>query len=92
MAIFMDNAVKKEIENVSNKACPFCGNDRLFVTAEESFEKLVKEHGSAMIDLRCKVCGMTLPLYNVPNENYWMGVGMLVGKWNTRNGGNNDGN
>lgn len=88
MAIFMDNEKKQEIENVAHKPCPFCGNTKLIVTAEDQFARLVEKHGSAMIALKCTVCQAEVPLYNLPNENYWMGVGMLVGKWNTRNGGN----
>lgn len=90
MAIFMDDDNHTAIENVVHKPCPFCGNTKLFVTAEDRFARLVENHGTAMISLKCSVCDTEMPLYHVPNENYWMGVGMLVGKWNTRNGGNKD--
>lgn len=87
MAIFMDDDNHTAIENVVHKPCPFCGNTKLFVTAEDRFARLVENHGTAMISLKCSVCDTEMPLYHVPNENYWMGVGMLVGKWNTRNDG-----
>lgn len=92
MAIFMDDENNTEIENVVHKPCPFCGNTKLKVMAENQFVGLVKKYGSAMLTLKCTVCKVEMPLYDVPNENYWMGVGMLVSKWNIRNGGNNDGN
>lgn len=93
--IFMDTQVGKDgrkIEGIKNKPCPFCGGEDVWVTNEISFKGLVEEHGSAMMKFRCKKCEMELPLYNVPEENYWLGVGILLAKWNDRNGGIENGN
>lgn len=92
MAIFMDNGNKQEIENVTHKPCPFCGNTRLFISAENDFNELCEEHGRAMIKMGCNVCKTEMHQFDVPNNNYWLGVGMIISRWNTRNGGNNDGN
>lgn len=81
---------KKEIDGVFVKPCPFCGSTNLIVSEEDSFNSIVKEHGSAMVDVECAVCKTEVKLFNVPGNNYWMGIGMLIAKWNTRNGGNKD--
>lgn len=81
---------KTEIENVPHKPCPLCGNTKLFVTEQENYESLCKEHGHSLIGIQCRVCDVELKMYNIPNNNYWLGLGMLIGKWNTRNGGGNN--
>jgi len=83
---------KEEINGVYHKACPFCGNMKLYVTNKQSYDQLCEEHGLSLVSVECRVCGTEMREYSVPNNNYWMGMGMLIGKWNTRNGGNNDGN
>lgn len=80
----------KEIENVVFKPCPFCGNTNLIVTEEDSYNKLVSDHGSSMLNLQCKVCDTVMQLFNVPNNNYWMGLGMLISNWNMRKDGDKD--
>ena len=91
MAVRMFHS-KKEIEGVFVKPCPFCGSTNLIVSEEDSYNKLVEENGHSMIDVECAVCKTEVKLYDVPGNNYWIGVGMIIAKWNTRNGGNNDGN
>ena len=75
---------KKEIDGVVLKPCPFCGGTNLIVTDEESYNDLVKEHGHSMVDMECRICSTEVKLFNVPNNNYWLGIGMLFAKWNTR--------
>lgn len=77
----------KEINNVTFKPCPFCGNDILIVTDEENFNELCAEHGSSLLRLQCKVCDTDKLLFDIPNNNYWMGLGMLISNWNMRKGG-----
>lgn len=65
--------------------CPFCGeHERLTITGQESYEKLVAEHGSSVIVLRCKGCDTEFSQHDIPNNNYMMGVGKLVERWNHR--------
>ena len=80
----------KEIKNVVFKPCPFCGNDTLIVTEEKTYNDLVEEHGSSMLRMECKVCDTEKRLFDIPNNNYWMGLGMLISNWNTRKGGDNN--
>lgn len=87
MALFMEIS-KTEIKNVAHKPCPFCGNTHLIVTDKDSFDELCKENGKSLVDIECNVCNTRMYMYSVPNNNYWLGVGMLIAKWNTRNGGN----
>ena len=81
---------KSEIKDVAIKPCPFCGNIKLYVTDQKDYEELCEKNGHAMLSIECKVCDTELKMYNIPNNNYWMGVGMLIAKWNTRHGGNKD--
>lgn len=92
--VFMETQIGegRKIGGIKNRYCPFCGGENVSVTNEDSFKKLVEEHGSAMMKFRCKKCDMELPLYNVPEENYWLGVGILLAMWNNRNGGTENGN
>lgn len=89
MALKMDSfdGTGKEIEFAYVKPCPFCGGTNLEITSDKTYDKLCKENGSSMLSIKCKVCGVELPLYNIPGNNYWMGAGMLLSRWNTRNGG-----
>ena len=91
MALLIEGT-KEEIVGVVHKACPFCGNSKLYVTNKQSFDNICEEHGSSLVAVECRVCGTEMREYSVPNNNYWMGMGMLIGKWNTRNGGENNGN
>lgn len=91
MALLIEGT-KDEIVGVVHKACPFCGNMKLYVTNKKSFDRLCEENGASLVSVKCRVCDTEMSEYSVPNNNYWMGMGMLIGKWNTRNGGNVDGN
>lgn len=82
----------EEIKDVVFKPCPFCGGTNLLVTEKKNFDELCEEHGHSMLNLRCRVCDTEMHEYSIPNNNYWMGVGMLIARWNTRNGGNEHGN
>ena len=65
--------------------CPFCGmQERLTITDPESYEKLVAENGSSVIVLRCRGCNMELSQHDIPNNNYMMGTGKLIERWNHR--------
>ena len=66
-------------------SCPFCGmQERLTISDPESYEKLVAENGSSVIVLRCRGCNMELSQHSIPNNNYMLGVGLLLGRWNHR--------
>jgi len=84
MAMFMELS-KTEIKNVAHKPCPFCGNTKLYISEQKNYEELCDENGHSMLSIECKVCKMDLKEYDIPNNNYWLGVGLLVGKWNRRN-------
>ena len=67
--------------------CPFCGKtDKLVITGRKFFNDLVKEHGSAVINIYCKRCDVTLSeySYNYNGNDYSLKVGLLVSKWNRR--------
>ena len=73
-----------EIQDVAYKPCPFCGGTNLSITEKDSFDNLCEENGSSMISIGCKVCDTEIHLFSVPNNNYWMGAGLIIAKWNTR--------
>lgn len=80
-----DGYKEKGLEVGKIAPCPFCGtHEHLNITNQEPYEKLVAEHGSSVITLRCKGCDMELSQYDIPNNNYMMGVGKLVERWNHR--------
>ena len=73
-----------EIKDVSIKGCPFCGNKDLEITDEETYNKLCEENGSALIGVECHECATENKVYDIPQNNYWIGVGMIIAKWNVR--------
>ena len=75
---------KTEIKDVIIKGCPFCGNQNLIITEKRNFDKLCEEHGSALMQIQCSVCDTINTLYSVPDNNYWLGVGLMIAKWNAR--------
>jgi len=76
---------EKGIEVGKITPCPFCGmQERLTITNPESYERLVAEHGSSVIVLRCKGCDMEFSQHDIPNNNYMMGAGKLIERWNHR--------
>lgn len=66
------------------KACPFCGNDRLEITNQEVYEKVCVENGKSMIGIECPKCHAGKKLFEIPRNNYWLGIGILIGEWNRR--------
>lgn len=65
--------------------CPFCGeHEHLTITDPESYGKLVEENGSSVIVLRCRGCNMEFSQHDIPNNNYMMGTGKLIERWNHR--------
>lgn len=75
----------KGIEVGKVKPCPFCGEvEHIKVTNPETFGELVEEHGHSMITVECKNCDLTLALYDVPDNNYMLGMGRLIERWNHR--------
>ena len=74
----------EEIKDVVIKGCPFCGNQNLTITEKQSFDELCEEHGSALMQIECSVCNTVNTLYSIPDNNYWLGVGLLIAKWNVR--------
>lgn len=72
-----------ELKDIVINGCPFCGSKNLTISEKESYERLCEENGSALMQIECK-CGVSNRLYDIPSNNYWIGVGMLVAKWNAR--------
>ena len=67
------------------KPCPFCGTvDKLEITERKSYNELVKKNGYSLIYIECKTCAMEFKLYEVPDNNYDLGVGILITRWNQR--------
>lgn len=65
--------------------CPFCGeHEHLTISDPESYGELVAEHGSSVIVIRCRSCNTELSQHRIPNNNYMLGVGLLLGRWNHR--------
>jgi hypothetical protein len=73
-----------EIDGVVIKECPFCGNENLLVTEKDSYETLCEENGSSCMSIECRVCDTRKALYTIPENNYWIGIGMIISKWNVR--------
>ena len=80
----MEFEEKVAVDNPDIKACPFCGNKDLTVTSKNQYDEICAEHGSAMVNIECKKCYMEKKLYDIPDNNYWLGIGMLIGEWNRR--------
>ena len=74
----------KEIEDTGFKACPFCGNEKLVITPKSQYDEICAEHGSALVSIECRKCHTEKKLYDIPDNNYWLGIGMLIGEWNRR--------
>ena len=77
---------KTEIKGAVVKGCPFCGNQNLLISEQKDYEKLCRENGSSLLKIVCRVCNTENTLYDIPDNNYWIGVGFLIAKWNTRCG------
>ena len=73
-----------EIKGVVIKGCPFCGNQNLLISEKDSYEKLCEENGSSCMSIECLVCDTRKAIHNIPDNNYWIGVGLIVSKWNVR--------
>lgn len=73
-----------EIKDVVINGCPFCGNQNLRITEKGSYEELCEENGESLMKIECRECDTANFLFNIPDNNYWIGVGLLVAKWNTR--------
>lgn len=74
----------EEVPNVIYKPCPFCGGTNITISDEKHYNNLCAENGGSMLSIRCSVCDTEVHLYDIPNNNYWMGVGMILAKWNSR--------
>lgn len=66
------------------KPCPFCGNKDLTISEEDLFNELVNENGNSLLEIECNSCNTVQRLFEIPKNNYWFGVGMLVATWNRR--------
>lgn len=76
---------EEELEVGKIKPCPFCGEtEHLIITDPERYGNLVEEHGSSVIVLECKKCDMEMRQHGIPGNNYMMGTGMLIERWNHR--------
>ena len=76
----MKVTVKKIIEL---QACPFCGNEELAVTPEDSYNELQAEHGSVALSVRCWNCNAEKYAY-FTDEAYDIALGIAVDGWNRR--------
>ncbi len=77
---------KTEIKGAVVNGCPFCGNQNLLISDQENYEILCKKNGSSLVQIVCKVCHTEKTLFDIPDNNYWIGVGMIIEKWNARCG------
>ena len=79
------NYNNNSIEVGEIKPCPFCGTvDGLEISERDSYNELVEEYGTSLIYIECKTCAMEFKLYEVPDNNYDLGVGILITRWNQR--------
>jgi len=79
----MEHSGRKVLEG-GIKPCPFCGNQDLTISEKDVFHELVNENGSSLLAIECNTCNTVLRLFEIPENNYWFGVGMLVATWNRR--------
>ena len=72
------------VDNPDIKACPFCGNKDLIVSSKSQYDEICAENGSSLVGIKCCKCDTEKKLYDIPDNNYWLGIGMLIGEWNRR--------
>lgn len=72
------------VDSPDIKACPFCGNKELVVSLKSQYEEICEENGSSLIAIKCCKCHVEKKLYDIPDNNYWLGLGILIGEWNQR--------
>ena len=90
MAVLKMYDSTKIMSSNSFKACPFCGNDCLEFTNEDKYNELCAEHSyGSMLSIKCEKCHTEKNLFDIPDNNYWLGLGILISEWNRRS---NDGN
>ena len=75
---------KTLIEVGDVKPCPFCGERDLEITPERMYKSLCEENGSSLIEIECTICDTSMKVFNIPDNNYHMGVGILIERWNRR--------
>ena len=76
------NTEDEEIE-----PCPFCGGTEFEIfPPKEIYYELLKEHGTACIELNCKTSGCYAHMYDHNNKikNYDEKCRSLIKRWNTR--------
>ena len=62
--------------------CPLCGSrDRMSVTSEYNYARVLIEHGSACISVQCVKCGLQLSNYDNSIIKYKDKVQALVQVW-----------
>jgi len=83
MALYLYNT-EELYEGFNVKPCPFCGNEHLYITRKDMFDKNIKEGdtGTACISIRCEECKTEMTQYGL--TSYDNGVDMLILKWNNR--------
>ena len=85
MAIKQYFVGKEPIKKYVANACPFCGCADQYITPQKAFNAVIRKNPmQGMLSLKCKDCGVEMPLYTVPENKYWAGVKALVDKWNNR--------
>ena len=62
--------------------CPLCGSrDRMSVTSEYNYARVLIEHGSACVSVQCVKCGLQLSNYDNSIIKYKDKVQALVQVW-----------
>lgn len=63
--------------------CPLCGSrDRMSVTSEYNYARVLIEHGSACVSVQCVKCGLQLSNYDNSIIKYSEKVRALAQVWN----------
>ena len=65
-------------------SCPFCGNDALTVTSEETFNELQGENNTASIRVICWKCSTDMGEHSFGEHDYAERLRLLALKWNRR--------
>lgn len=74
----------EKFEDIECRPCPFCGGTNFTITNKKNYDDLVEKNGSSCIGIECNGCDTEMRLFDIPNNQYIMGMKMLVTKWNTR--------
>ena len=77
--------VSGNYDRFDGKPCPFCGGNNVFVQNLGFFDRLVKEHGRAMMVIGCADCGCEYQNFSESND-YDVRRAEIISQWNHRKG------